>query len=315
MTTQTQEQTIERRAEPQGSRLTNGHDKQLARALGWFSIGLGLAEIAAPRGLAKFIGVSDDHYGLFRFLGLREIASGIGILTQPKPAGWMWARVGGDVMDLALLGTALTSDQARTSRVMAATAAVAGVTALDVLCTQQLSRSPSMPKLNVRKDHAIRVEKSVTINRLPEELYRFWHNFENLPHFMSHLESVRMMGDGRSHWIAKAPAGMRVEWDAEIINDEPSKVIAWRSLEGSDVDSAGAVRFEPVPAGRGTEVKVKMHYRPPGGVIAATFAKLFGEEPGQQVQEDLRRFKRIMEAGEIPTTEGQPSGRAIQAGR
>ncbi len=160
----------------------------------------------------------------------------------------------------------------------------------------------------------IRVEKSVIINKSPEELYRYWRNFENLPRFMNHLESVKVMGDKRSHWVAKAPAGTTVEWDAEIINEKENELIAWRSLEGADVDNSGSVRFQKAHGGRGTEVKVEIRYTPPGDVLGAAVAKLFGEEPQQQVDEDLRRFKQLMEAGEIPTSEGQSSGRSSSAG-
>ncbi|HEY9709772.1 MAG TPA: SRPBCC family protein [Oculatellaceae cyanobacterium] len=157
---------------------------------------------------------------------------------------------------------------------------------------------------------SIRVEKSVTIsNKSPEELYRFWRNFENLPRFMKHLKHVSVTNETRSHWIATAPMGGSVEWDAEIINEQENRLIAWASVEGADVDNSGFVRFQAAPDGRGTEVKVVIEYNPPGGAIAATFAKLFGEEPKQQIGDDLRRFKMLMEAGEIATTEGQPSGR------
>lgn len=159
----------------------------------------------------------------------------------------------------------------------------------------------------------ISVKQSVIIDRSPAELYQYWRNFENLPRFMNHLESVSTSGEKRSHWVAKAPAGTTVEWDAEIINDKENELIAWRSLEGADVDNSGSVRFQPAAGNRGTEVKVELRYDPPGGVIGAAVAKLFGEEPNQQIQEDLRRFKQVMEAGEIPTTEGQSSGRAASA--
>lgn len=156
----------------------------------------------------------------------------------------------------------------------------------------------------------IRVEKTVTIaNKSPEELYNFWHNFENLPTFMKHLKSVTVVNDTRSHWIANAPAGNSVEWDADIIRDEPNHLIAWASAEGADIENSGFVRFQPGPPGRGTEVKVVMEYSPPGGAVTAALAKLFGEEPEQQIGDDLRRFKMLMEAGEIATTEGQPSCR------
>lgn len=159
-------------------------------------------------------------------------------------------------------------------------------------------------------NESIRVEKSVTIiNKSAEELYRFWRNFENLPHFMKHLKHVTVYDDKRSHWIATAPMGGSVEWDADIITDQENRLIAWASVEGADVDNSGFVRFQSAPAGRGTEIKVVIEYNPPGGAVTDAIAKLFGEEPKQQLGDDLRRFKMLMEAGEIATNEGQPSGR------
>jgi uncharacterized membrane protein len=169
------------------------------------------------------------------------------------------------------------------------------------------------PVVSVPASRGIKVEKSVTVNRSPEELYRFWRNFENLPRFMNHLESVRTTAGNRSHWVAKAPAGSSVEWDAEIYNEKENELIAWRSLEGADVDSAGSVHFQAAPGGRGTEVRVVLKYDPPGGIIGATIARLFGEEPSQQIEEDLRRFKQVMETGETSTTTGQSSGRSASA--
>lgn len=156
---------------------------------------------------------------------------------------------------------------------------------------------------------SIRVERTVTINKSPEELYQFWRNFENLPHFMKHLKNVSIINETRSHWVATAPMGASVEWDADIVNDQPNHLIAWTSVEGADVDNSGFVRFSKAPGDRGTEVKVVIEYNPPGGAVTATLAKLFGEEPKQQISDDLRRFKMLMETGEIATTEGQPSGR------
>ncbi|BAY93073.1 MULTISPECIES: SRPBCC family protein [unclassified Tolypothrix] len=156
----------------------------------------------------------------------------------------------------------------------------------------------------------IKVEKTVTINKSPEELYRYWHDFEKLPTFMKHLKSVKVDNEKRSHWIANAPLGNSVEWDADILEDRENQFISWASVEGADVDNSGFVRFQKAPGDRGTEVKVVLEYNPPGGALAAVFAKLFGEEPEQQIGDDLRRFKMLMEAGEIATTEGQPSGRS-----
>lgn len=158
-------------------------------------------------------------------------------------------------------------------------------------------------------NRALHVERVFTIRRSPEELYNFWRRLENLPRFMEHLERVDVLDERRSHWVAKGPAGTRIEWDAEIIEDAPNQRITWRSLEGADVENDGSVHFYPAPGDRGTEVRVSLAYVPPAGKLGATIAKLFGENPEQQVRDDLRRFKSLMEAGEIPTTKGQPSGR------
>jgi uncharacterized membrane protein len=146
----------------------------------------------------------------------------------------------------------------------------------------------------------IHVEESVTINRPLGELYRFWRNFENLPQFMQHLESVAMREEGISHWIAKGPAGMGVEWDARIINEVDNKLIGWQSLEGSTISTAGSVNFDEDP--NGTRVTVHLQYHPPGGKLGAAVAKLFGEEPNQTIREDLRRFKQLMETGRARST-------------
>jgi uncharacterized membrane protein len=159
----------------------------------------------------------------------------------------------------------------------------------------------------------IHVEESVSIDRPLPELYRFWRNFENLPQFMQHLDAVSVREEGISHWVAKGPAGMRVEWDARIINEVENKVIGWQSLEGSMISTAGSVNFDEDP--HGTRVTVHLQYNPPGGRLGAAVAKMFGEEPNQTIREDLRRLKQLMEAGEIPTTEGQPSGRAARSRR
>ena len=158
----------------------------------------------------------------------------------------------------------------------------------------------------------VHVTKALTINKSPAELYSFWRNFENLPQFMEHLESVKNLDGNRSHWKAKAPLGQSVEWDAEITSDEENVRIGWRSLEGADVPNSGVVEFMPT-ATRGTEVKVVMTYEVPGGEWGAMIAKLFGEEPSQRVYGDLYRFKSLMESGEIIRVEGQTSGRKATA--
>jgi uncharacterized membrane protein len=154
----------------------------------------------------------------------------------------------------------------------------------------------------------IRVHKVVTVAKPVEEVFAFWRKLENLPRFMDHLESVTVTGDKTSHWVARAPRQQQVQWDAEITDEKPNEHIAWRSTEGADVPNAGEVRFKTLSENRGTEVHVLISYDPPAGIFGAIFARLFGEEPSQQVHEDLRRFKNLMEAGEIPTIENQPQG-------
>ncbi len=286
-------------------------DERLSRALGWFSIGLGLAEIAAPDALARLIGIPEDDANrrMLRAFGLREIANGVGILAQPQESGWVWARVGGDLMDLAFLGNNLRSEDAQPNRIAAAAAAVAGVTALDVLCGQRLAQESAQESgassgTGRPWSRHIDVRQTVAINKAPEEIYGFWRDLRNLPRFMSHLERVEVRDDRRSHWVAKAPAGRTVAWDAEITEDQPNERLAWRSLDGADVDNSGEVRFERAPGGRGTILRVEMRYTPPGGVFGAMAAKLFGEEPQMQVRDDLRRLKQVLETGEVTVAEG-----------
>jgi uncharacterized membrane protein len=170
------------------------------------------------------------------------------------------------------------------------------------------SNEQHSPVASVAAGSGIKLTEAVTINRPVSEIYRFWRNLSNLPRVMRHLESVRVAGE-HSHWVAHGPLGHRVEWDAEIINDRPDELIAWRSLEGSEVGTAGSVHFVPAPGGRGTEVHITLKYDPPLGKLGSTVAWLLGEEPSLQIREDLLRLKQLLEAGEIATTAGQPSGR------
>ena len=280
----------------------------LANALGWFSIGLGLSELFAPRAVAQAAGVRDRPI-LIRTLGVREVASGVGILSQNKPTGWLWARVAGDAIDLALLGVAVASPQSRRNRIGIAAGAVAGVAILDLFASVQHQQLENAGQLPAAASSPIHVEKCITVNRSADDCYRFWRDFENFPRFMKHLESVSVSDDKRSHWVARGPAGIAVEWDAEITADEEGELLAWSSLEGGDVENAGTVRFERAPGGRGTVVWIDMHYKPPAGRTGAMVARLFGEEPSQQIDEDLRRFKWLIETGEIPTSTGQAAGR------
>jgi uncharacterized membrane protein len=286
-------------------RLPRSGDERLGRALGWFGLGLGVAQLAAPRGMARLIGVvpGETERVAMRAVGVREIVSGLGILARRRPAAPLWTRVAGDVADLALLGRAFTRSGTRPTRTAAATAAVLGVAALDLFASVRITA-----RARAAREGGVRVTQAITVNRPPEEVYGFWRDLQNLPRFMKHVEAVSPLGDGRSHWTAKGPAGATIEWDAEITKDEPNRLIAWRSLEGADVDNAGAVHFAPAPGNRGTEVRIDLVYQPPAGRLGAAVATLLGEEPQMQIAAELRILKQILETGEVQTAAG-PSGR------
>jgi len=170
-------------------------------------------------------------------------------------------------------------------------------------------RWPDLPNGHVQRDstraalageRGVHVRESVRLEMPVADVYRFWRRLENLPRFMTHLHRVTETGDGRSHWVAAGPAGLAVEWDAEVINEIENKVIGWRSLPGSDVVTAGSVTFKAAREGRSTQVSVNLQYAPPAGKAGALIAYLFGRAPSQTIREDLRHFKQLLEAGEIP---------------
>ncbi|GLX11262.1 SRPBCC family protein [Microbispora sp. NBRC 16548] len=161
-------------------------------------------------------------------------------------------------------------------------------------------------------DEGLDLHAAVTVRRPRDQVYRFWHRFERLPTFMTHVESVTTVG-GVTHWTARGPAGKAVEWDAEIVEDLRDEVISWRSTGTALVPNSGTVRFCEAPGGRGTEVRVHLRYDPPGGRAGLAVARLLGEHPEQQVRDDLRRFKQVMETGEVVRSEGSPEGaRAVR---
>lgn len=319
-----------------------GQAQTLARGLGVFSLGLGLYQLLAPREFAETIGVraKPDRETTARAVGARELLAAAGLLASPAPVAWMWMRVAGDVMDLALLGRAMNERDTRSDRVGLALASVVGITALDllgsVLVTREAQngngtngssqRSPGAgwpaedgtweplaahPRQRNANDPIVH---SVTIRRPRSDVYAFWRGFERLPQFMHHLESVQVQdGDGRrSHWVAKAPLGLKVEWEAELVDDQPDRRIAWQAVEGSQVRNAGAVEFEDAPGGRGTVVRVELTYDPPGGPLGAAIAKLTGEEPSTQTSKDLRRFKQVLETGDVVVSDATIGGRRLR---
>jgi uncharacterized membrane protein len=158
---------------------------------------------------------------------------------------------------------------------------------------------PTSPVASLESGEGTRIDRTLVIARPAPELYRFWRQLDNLPRFMDNLESVTVLDERRSHWVAKGPLGARVEWDAEVHNEIPNELIAWRSLPGSAVDQAGSVHFTPVSGG--TDVRVVLRYAAPAGKLGDAVARLLGDDPSQQIADDLRRFKQVMEAGQIPT--------------
>lgn len=277
--------------------------QSLADFLGLFSIGLGLAEVLAPNAMSRLIGVKEpdeENQRTMQLMGLREIGNGLAILGSQQPARAVWSRVAGDALDLALLGRTLANPDNDRGRTLFATANVLAVTALDVMCARELSMQPKdTPRQRAARKGIILTRRSATVRRPVEEVYAFWRNFENFPRFMRHLVTVTDLGEGRSHWVARGPAGREVQWEARITNERENELIAWRSVEGSDVFNAGEVSFLPAPGGRGTEVRVELQYDPPMGKLGSKVAQLWREEPGQQVADDLRHFKQVMEIGEI----------------
>lgn len=215
-------------AELQDRGSTDSNAQRLAKGLGYFSIGLGLAGLLAPRAVASVAGMDPKNTLLIRLFGLREIGSGIAIFAQGR--------------------------------------------------------------------------------RPAEECYEFWRNFEQLPDFMHHLQSVKVRDNGTMHWVTKGPAHSRVSWDAEVTEDRPNHLIAWRSMPGSKIDNRGVVRFERAPADRGTILRIELEYCPPAGSLGLGIAKLFREEPKVQIKDDLRRFKQVIETGEVVLSDASPKG-------
>ncbi|AQZ62848.1 cyclase [[Actinomadura] parvosata subsp. kistnae] len=274
---------------------------KLARALGWTSLALGMAQLAAPRAVTRLCGVDDapGATAVARLVGGRELLHAALLLGAKNPAPWAWTRVAGDTMDLGVLGRAAAHRTgARRARALAALGAVAGIAALDAACARRGTAKAKGP---------LQVRATITVNKPREEVYRFWRDLENLPSFMVHLDSVRTLDQRRSRWKAKGPIA-DLEWEAEIIDEQAGDLIAWRSVPGTGVPTAGLVGFTDGPGGRGTVVDVSLEYGAPGRKLAAAVARILGEHPEQQVRDDLRRFKQVMETGEVVRSEGSPEG-------
>ena len=286
------------------------------RGLGWMSLGLGVAQLAAPDTVRRISGVDDSatSRAVVPLVGARELVHAAGLLTSRRKSVWAWTRVVGDAMDLASLGIAIAHrGGGRRRRLVGVTGVIVGITVVDLLTAVQATRTkeigPAPAVRGTRRGGSMDLTATTTVRKPASEVYAFWRDLENLPTFMAHLEQVRATGDRTSHWVAGAPFGKDVEWDAEITDEVPGEKIAWRSTGNADVPNAGTVRFVPAPDGVSTEVHVVLVYEIPGGSVGKAVAKYFGEEPHQQLDDDLRRFKQVLETGEVVRSDGAPWGK------
>jgi uncharacterized membrane protein len=264
--------------------------------------------VFAPRRFDDAIGVSASpkSEAWTIAVGVRELAAAASILTVERahPVRSVWGRVAGDALDLTLLARAWRSRSESRGRLGTAIGAVLGIAAVDVYTGARLLRGAEETS---EESMLMRVKSAITVDRSRDDVYAYWRDFENLPRFMIHVQSVTALDERRSRWKVKAPAGRSVEWEAEI-TEQSSELISWRSLPGSDLRTSGTVRFVDAPGDHGTEVHVDLEYESPAGPLGEIVAKLFGEEPGQQVKDDLRRFKQVIETGEVVRSDASPEG-------
>jgi uncharacterized membrane protein len=297
----------EERAEPPVAQRSSA-----ARNLGYLSLALGAGALLMPNRLARLTGL-EQHRGLLPLVGLRELASGVGLLTRTNATPWLWSRVVGDGMDLAVLASsAFDSENARRVSAAVTTAVVALISAVDARETVRASKGA---RLTIGAATDAFASASVIVDKSKQECYSFWRDPTNLVRFSPMLESVSVLDERTSRWVARGPAGTKVEWTSRLTADVPGERIAWRSLEGGHLYHAGVVRFENANGGRGTVVRASVHFCAVGGRAGLALARVLGVDPRSEVREDLRRFKQLLEAGEIPTTRGQPSGRRSLFGR
>lgn len=263
--------------------------RQLNMALGWLSVGAGLAELLAPRALHDLQGVRQRPV-VTRLSGLRQLVNGIGLLSGRAPTAFSVARIAGDALDLALLGTAVRSQGVRPIRAALAATAIAGITALDIFAAQQSRRDAVARARGPRS-----VNCQIDIDSSPDKLYAFWRDVENLPRFITHLRAVQPIGKGKTHWIINAPAGLLIEWDIEIVDAQPGRLLAWRTLPGSSVNHYGVIAFTPLPDDRGTRINLDLEYSAPSEPVSAALARMLGGNPAVQIAQDLRRLKALIE--------------------
>jgi uncharacterized membrane protein len=286
-------------------------ESTIGRGLGAFSVALGALQLLAPRRVLDVAGLRADGTArrAVRLIGVRELATGAGLLGSRARAPFAWARVAGDAMDLALLAGTAARRGLRRDRTTATMGVVGLVSVADLAAGVLLAR-----RLRAGQDDADSgsggrrpVRAAVTIDLPREELYARWRRLEDLPRYMDGLKEVRQTTERRSHWIAQAPTGT-VAWDAEITDDRPGERIAWRALPGSAVRHEGSVTFADAAGGRGTQVVAELAWEPPLGPIGSVAALVTGDHPAKQLGDDLHRFKQVMETGIVAVAKADPPG-------
>lgn len=281
----------------------------MVRALGWFSIGLGVAEVAMPAQVGLLIGVRRGS-GILRLYGLREIFVGVGLLTQQpagRPSRWLWARVAGDLLDIATVGAHNNSDNPDRERAVSATAALTAIALIDFASAQNASRIERERLVGNPPGVAV---GALTIDRSADDLYWLWKQPDARSRVLESMAKVSSTGDGSEHWQLTGPLGKTVEWDTRLTTDRPGEMVHWKTLNGVKTPYEGSLEFRPAPGDRGTEVIMRMQFDPPGGPLGEAMASLLKIVPDMAITKVLRRFKSLAETGEIPTTREQPAARA-----
>jgi uncharacterized membrane protein len=280
-----------------------------AQSLGWVSVALGLGGLFVPRTMGRLSALSGRE-PLLTAVGARELVSGIGLLTRRDKVPWLWARVAGDALDLAVLGFASRERGSVAARAIS-TAVVVAITAADVAAATAHQRMSAQAS----PSRDVYLERSIIVNKTPRECYDWWRDLRNMPRFTRNLEKVTQLDEKHSHWVSRQFAGTRLEWRSRINEDVPGERILWSATHDSTFSHAGSVTFAPATGGRGTLITASIHYHVPGGRVGAALAQFLGPDPIGEVRENLRRFKQLLETGEVATTIGQPSGSRSLLGR
>ena len=284
-------------------------DRDRARALGWLSVGLGVAETAAPRALARAVGAPVRPALVRTAYGLRELVAGAGLLAASNVRPWVWARVAGDVVDLATLAAVAGGRNPRRGTAALALAAVAGVTALDVRTALALGRDGRDGEPKGAPPDAQEARQSVTVGRPRDEVYRAWRTPAVVAEMMAPFAEVEAESPDLAHIHVRTPVGKTLSWTWEVPDERPGELFRVQTREGADVPNEARVTFRDAPNGRGTELAVRFRYRPPGGAVGGAVLSAGGLVPEALLTKMLRRFKAVVEAGEAPTLEGNVSAR------